>query len=106
LPAVLSLSFAIWFWNIKQLKRERMNKVIIAGEISVVSTRMGKPSLVIRIHLKNSKLIRVCTIDKYSKCKGELKTDLQYERLVKRTKFSFQTRLEWRLKLKYVTEEK
>jgi hypothetical protein len=39
LPAVLSLSFAIWFWNIKQLKRERMNKLIMAGEISVVFTR-------------------------------------------------------------------
>jgi hypothetical protein len=45
LPAVLSLSFAIWFWNIKQLKRQQMNKLIMAHHISVVSTRMGNPSL-------------------------------------------------------------
>jgi hypothetical protein len=30
------------------IKRERMNRLIMAGEISVVYTRMGKPSLVFR----------------------------------------------------------
>jgi hypothetical protein len=54
----------------------------MVGEISVVSTRVGKPSLVFRvyqyrIHLKNSKLSRMCVIGKYSKCKGKLKTGLQ-----------------------------
>ena len=92
-PAVLSLSFAISFWNIKHLKRERMNKLIMTDEISVVSTRMGKPSLVFRgyqsrIHLKNSKLSWVYVIDKYSKSKGKLKTDLWYE-MASKTGHSF-----------------
>lgn len=65
----------------------------MADEISVVYTRMGKPSLVFRgyqyrIHLKNSKLSRVCVIDKYSKCKEKLKTDLQYD-MVSKTDHSF-----------------
>ena len=33
LPAFLSLSFSIWFGNCKQLKRERVNKLIMAGEM-------------------------------------------------------------------------
>jgi hypothetical protein len=58
---------------------------IMAGEIAVVSTRMGKPSLIFggyeyRIHRKNSTFISwVCVKDKYGKCKGKLKTTLQYE---------------------------
>jgi len=65
----------------------------MTGEISAVSTRMGKLSLVFRgyqyrIHLKNSKLSSLYVIDKYSKCKGKLKTDLQYE-MVSETGHSF-----------------
>jgi hypothetical protein len=62
----------------------RVNKGIMAGEIAAVSTRMGKPSLIFdgyqyRIHLKNSKLMSwVCVKDKWGKCKGKLKTTLQY----------------------------
>jgi hypothetical protein len=54
-------------------------------DTAVVSTRMGKPSLIFggfqyRIHRKNSKLISwVCVKDKCGKCKGKLKTTLQYE---------------------------
>jgi hypothetical protein len=52
---------------------------------TVVSTRIGKPSLIFsgyqyRTHRKNSKLvIWVCVKDKCGKCKGELKSTLQYE---------------------------
>jgi hypothetical protein len=45
LPNVLSSSFAIQFRNVKQLKSVRINKFITAGDISVVSTRMGKTRL-------------------------------------------------------------
>jgi len=70
-----------------------MNKLIMTGEISVVSTRMGNPSLVFRgyqsrIHLKNSKLSWVYVIDKFSKSKGKLKTDLRYE-MISKTDHSF-----------------
>jgi hypothetical protein len=57
----------------------------MAGEMAVVSTRMGKPSLIFgryqyKIHSKKSKLISwVCVKDKCGKCKGKLKTTLQYE---------------------------
>jgi hypothetical protein len=57
----------------------------MADEIAVVCTGMGKPSLIFggyqyRIHGKNSKFISwVGVNDKCGKCKGKLKTTLQYE---------------------------
>jgi hypothetical protein len=72
----------------------RVNKGIMAGEIAVVSTRMGKPSLIFggyqyRIHGKNSKFICwVCVKEKCGKCKGKLKTTLQYE-IVSKTDHCF-----------------
>jgi hypothetical protein len=63
----------------------RVNEGIMAGKTAVVSTRMGKPSLIFggfqyRNHRQNSKLISwVCVKDKCGKCKGKLKTTLQYE---------------------------
>jgi hypothetical protein len=67
----------------------------MASKISVVSTRMGKLSLIFsgyqyRIHRKNSKLSWVSVKDKWVKCKGKLKTTLQYEMVSKRTTVSFQ----------------
>jgi hypothetical protein len=38
--------------------------------------------------------------DKYGKCKGKMKSNFQYEIVVKRAIVSFQTHLEWRLKVK------
>ena len=57
LPAVLSSSFAIWFCNGKQFVVARVRKLIMAGEIALVSKKIGKPSLVFngyqyRIHVK------------------------------------------------------
>jgi hypothetical protein len=46
LPAVLSSSFVIWFCNGKQFVGARVRKLIMAGEIALVSKKMGKPSLV------------------------------------------------------------
>ena len=63
----------------------RVNKLTIAGEIALVSKRMGKSSLVIsgircRIHGENSKLISWAFVkDKRGECKGKLNTNLQYE---------------------------
>jgi hypothetical protein len=62
-----------------------VNKGIMVGETAVVSNGMGKPSLIFggykyRINRKNSKLISwACVKDECGKCKGKLKTILQYE---------------------------
>jgi hypothetical protein len=42
LPAVLSSSLSTWFWNCKQLKHERVNKLIIAGEIAAYRNIWGR----------------------------------------------------------------
>ena len=64
---------------------------------SLVSKRMGKPSLIFsgyqyRAHRRNSKLISwVCVKDKFGKCKGKLETSLQYEVVSKKSIVAFQT---------------
>jgi hypothetical protein len=76
----------------------------MVGEIAVVSARTAKPSLTFsgyqcRIRRKNSKLIcRVNVKDKCGKCKGKLKTTLQYDIVSTTSIVAFQTWLEWRLK--------
>lgn len=55
------------------------------NKCEVTSTKTGKPSLVLegyqyRVHRKNEKCISwVCVKDKKEKCKGSLKTTIQYE---------------------------
>ena len=77
LPAVLSSSFAIWFCNGKQLLGARVRKLIMAGEIALVSKKMGKPSLVFSGHqyLIDKLISWVCVRDKCGNCKGKLKTN-------------------------------
>jgi hypothetical protein len=84
LPAVLSSSFAIWFCNGKQFVVARVRKLIMAGEIALVSKKWGNRlwflmDISIEFMAKNSKLISwVCVRDKCVRCKGKLKTNLEY----------------------------
>jgi hypothetical protein len=61
---------------------QRIDKLIMAGEISVVSTRIRKEFLIFsgyqyRIHRKNWKLNWTYVKVKCGKCKGKLKNTLQ-----------------------------
>jgi hypothetical protein len=64
---------------------------------------MGKPSLIFsgyqyRNHRKFSKLVSWVRVkDKCGKCKGKLKSTLQYEIVSKTSIVAFQSYLEWRL---------
>jgi len=42
LPVVLSSSFAIWFCKGTKLVRAQVSELIIAGEMAIISKRMGK----------------------------------------------------------------
>jgi hypothetical protein len=44
LPAFLSSLFSVWFWNSKQLKRARVNKLIMAGETAAIRAICGSGS--------------------------------------------------------------
>jgi hypothetical protein len=56
----LSSSFAIWLCKGKQFVGARGRKLIMAGEVALVSKKMGKPSLIFsgyqyRIHGKKNR---------------------------------------------------
>jgi hypothetical protein len=71
--------------TVNSLWAQELVKFIIAGEIPLISKRMGRKFLVFsgyqcRLHGENSKLTgRARVGGKYGKCEGKMKTNLQYE---------------------------